>query len=288
MNASIIGSPWSNEENDATVDSYFELFLNDLQGQFINKSARYLELANLFGRSRTAYELKMRNISAVLVRLGWPYLRGLQPMDNYQGSLEIAVAEYIATRNRTDFEILELPHTIEYLPKSMDLAIHPVPVLVKGGLLEPTHKSVRAAKRDFAALEAASASLGLAGELVVAENEARSLYLAGHKRLSNRVEHVSQTQGDGLGYDILSFDRSGKERLIEVKTSRYAASTPFFITKNEVEVAEQNPLNYWIYRLYDFHSPNSRKYASAPLYQIHGDLSEKLELTPAVYRAIPA
>lgn len=288
MNASVIGTPWSHEENESTVRSYFSLFLNDLKGNHINKSARYLELSNQFGRSKTAYELKMRNISAVLVRLGWPYLRGLQPMDNYQGSLEIAVAEYIATTNRTEFEVLEFQQTNEDLPRSADLSLQPIPVLVKGGLIEPNHKTVMAAKRDFAAMEAANTALGLAGELIVAENEARSLHLAGHKHLASRVEHVSQSQGDGLGFDILSFEPNGKERLIEVKTSRYAASTPFYITKNELETAEKNPLNYWLYRLYDFQNPKINKAPNVPLYQIHGDLTKALELTPTIYRAIPA
>ena len=42
-------------------------------------------------------------------------------------------------------------------------------------------------------------------------------------RLAARVDRVSETRGDGLGYDVLSFETSGRERLIEVKTTNYGA-----------------------------------------------------------------
>ncbi|BAS06695.1 hypothetical protein AHiyo4_01170 [Arthrobacter sp. Hiyo4] len=44
---------------------------------------------------------------------------------------------------------------------------------------------------------------------------------------------MSKTRGDGLGYDILSFEESGKERLLEVKTTKSRAETPFFVSRNE-------------------------------------------------------
>ena len=44
---------------------------------------------------------------------------------------------------------------------------------------------------------------------------------------SSRVERVLLTKGDGLGFDILSFDENGKDRLVEVKTTVYGLNTPF-------------------------------------------------------------
>ncbi len=55
----------------------------------------------------------------------------------------------------------------------------------------------------------------------------------GHERFADRIEHTSRTRGDHAGYDILSFEASGQERLIEVKTTKYGASTPFFVSRNE-------------------------------------------------------
>ena len=70
------------------------------------------------------------------------------------------------------------------------------------------------------------------------------MHAAGQKVLANRVEHVSQTKGDGLGYDVLSFDASAKERFIEVKTTSFGKETPFFISRNEVEFSRANDAHF--------------------------------------------
>ena len=170
----------------------------------------------------------------------------------------------------------------------VDLVLHPVPKLLSGGLLESGNRAVRAARRDYAAIEATNSTLGLAGELVVAESEARVLFLAGRKKLANKVEHVSQTQGDGLGYDVLSFDSDGRERHIEVKTSKHGAGTPFFVTDNELRVSAHNPETYWLYRLYDFDSQATKRTKVSPAYRLQGDVRKTLDLTPVNYRALPA
>lgn len=288
MSESVVGTAWSDTENRATIEAYFVLYLADLRGEPINKAATYRELAARFGRAAKAFEFKMLNISAVLVRLGWPYLRGLMPKANYQGSLEIAVAEHIVGRSAADFSPLAHPEPVEPPAGVVDLVLHPVPKLLGGGLLESGHRVVRAAKRDYAAIEAANSSLGLAGELVVAESEARILHLSGHPKLANRVEHVAQTQGDGLGYDVLSFDPDGRERHIEVKTSKHGVLTPFFVTDNEVRVSEREPETYWLYRLYDFEAGPRRGGRPSPAYRLQGDLRQNLDLKPVSYRAMPA
>src|SRR5690625_7423187 len=83
-------------------------------------------------------------------------------------------------------------------------------------------------RKDYLAREARNQSLGLAGELLALEYESRRLHALGQKKLASMVEHVSQSRGDGLGFDILSFDIDGRERFIEVKTTSYIAETPFF------------------------------------------------------------
>ena len=55
--------------------------------------------------------------------------------------------------------------------------------------------------------------------------------------LADRVNHVSQTKGDGLGNDVLSFESDGRERFIEVKTTSFARETPFFVTKGELALS---------------------------------------------------
>lgn len=70
-----------------------------------------------------------------------------------------------------------------------------------------------------------NASLGAAGEKFVFEVEHQRLWEAGKRRLAEKTEHVAATQGDGLGYDIASSEGSGRERFIEVKTTRFGART---------------------------------------------------------------
>jgi hypothetical protein len=65
------------------------------------------------------------------------------------------------------------------------------------------------------------------------------LEVAGHGRLAAQVSHISVERGDGLGYDILSFEPDSRERLIEVKTTRFGEYTPFYVSANELEVSRQ-------------------------------------------------
>lgn len=100
----------------------------------------------------------------------------------------------------------------------------------------------------------ANRALGQAGEELVYERERRALIEADRQDLARRVKWVSREEGDGLGYDIRSFDLSGNERWIEVKTTRGGSLTPFYLTRNENEVAMERPDAFRLYRLHDFSS----------------------------------
>ena len=71
---------------------------------------------------------------------------------------------------------------------------------------------------DLSGREAKNKNLGLAGELFVLKLEKQKLVNAGLNELAERVEHTSQTQGDGAGYDIRSFSVTGEDFFVEVKT----------------------------------------------------------------------
>lgn len=57
---------------------------------------------------------------------------------------------------------------------------------------------------------------------------------------------------DDILSDILSFEESGRERFIEVKTTKYGRETPFFVSTNEVAVSEAHADQYHLYRLFKF------------------------------------
>jgi len=76
-----------------------------------------------------------------------------------------------------------------------------------------------ARKYDVAERNARNRALGRAGEDRVLVHERASLLAAGRTDLAERIRWVSHVDGDGAGYDILSFDPDGNDRLIEVKTT---------------------------------------------------------------------
>lgn len=121
--------------------------------------------------------------------------------------------------------------------------------------------------------------LGNAGENAIVFRERRYLADSGRQDLAEKVEQVSQTKGDYIGYDILSFQLSGEEKWIEVKTTTGRQSTKFHISENQIKQSENNPQSYQLHRLYDFNFDN----LTSNLYIVAGNLRQKLELTPTHY-----
>ena len=94
-------------------------------------------------------------------------------------------------------------------------------------------------------------ALGEAGEEFVYQYERRQVkkYNLGKKK---QVRRVAKLDGDGLGYDILSYDKKGNEKYIEVKTTSGKEEGSIFITANELEMSEKFPEHYYLYRVYEF------------------------------------
>lgn len=91
--------PWTGPEIDAAVEAYFDMMMLNMQGKQFVKVRVYRKLSELFpARNVNSIERKMSNISAVLVGLGYPHLRGLSPLANYQRSLVEAVISQLNKR----------------------------------------------------------------------------------------------------------------------------------------------------------------------------------------------
>ncbi|MBL0308358.1 MAG: DUF3883 domain-containing protein [Bacteroidetes bacterium] len=136
---------------------------------------------------------------------------------------------------------------------------------------------------NFIENEIRNKHLGHLGELFILKNEIAFLTQNGKEDLAKNVQHVSIKIGDGLGYDILSFDIEGNEKKIEVKTTRSNITRPFYLTRNELEISVKNPNNYCLYRLFDFDA-NLNK---GKCYIIKGDLSNSLNLDALLFIAYP-
>ena len=108
--------------------------------------------------------------------------------------------------------------------------------------------------------------------------ECQRLMQAERPDLAKRVRWVSVEDGDGLGYDIRSYEPTGAEKLIEVKTTNGAARTPFFLTRTEYEVAEERKADWNLYRVHRF--------AQTPqIFTVKPPLQESLKLDPESWRA---
>ncbi|WP_238346154.1 DUF3883 domain-containing protein [Luteimonas saliphila] len=251
-----MGEDWSRVEVEACVADYLHMLELELNGQQFNKSARVQALMQkLDGRSKASVEYKFRNISALMQALQWPTVRGYKALENYQLLLlEVLEAQL---RNRPALQAAA-EHAVTRPGAVAEAVIDAqawVPKPKPPGLKEaPPQYAPRfsLARRDYLAREAHNRSLGKAGELFVMELEAQRLHAAGSKALADRVEQVSETQGDGLGFDVLSFETDGRERLIEVKTTAFGELTPFFVSHNELARSNADAERYHLYRVFDF------------------------------------
>lgn len=139
-------------------------------------------------------------------------------------------------------------------------------------------KKFIARNSDYSERQEQNSKVGHRGEKFVVRHEVDRLEKAGRQDLADKVEWVSKTQGDGLGYDVLSYDaETGKPVFIEVKTTNGSCNTAFYITRNELERSQVSD-NYYLYRLYDYDSETD----SYQILIISGDLSP-LCVEPATY-----
>lgn len=276
------GDDWSRLEVEACVADYLSMLTLELNGQRYNKTEHANALIQkLDGRSRQSLEFKHCNISAVLLTLGYPYINGYKPRGNYQGLLldvvEAQAQARVDLQEAAQAAVLRPAAAIANRCEEAVWVPTPRPSHVREA---PAHYAPRfsPAKRDYLAQEAHNRSLGRAGELFVVELEARRLHLAGKKALSERVEHVAATQGDGLGFDVLSFEEDGRERLIEVKTTSFGELTPFYVSRNELARSKADANRYQLYRVFGFRD-------RPRLFSVPGAIDVNCELEAATYLA---
>ena len=272
---------WSREEVEAIVADYLQMLTLELAGQNYNKTVHRQKLQEkLQGRSDASIEFKHGNISAAMIDLGFPYIRGYKPRSNYQALLAIVAAEQVRGKTTLDSVALAAVQQPALVPALTDFTkVKSDAPQKQNRTAEPVnHLLFRATKRDYLEREAQNQSLGLAGEEFVVQFEHWRLTQLGLSRLADKVDHISQSKGDGLGYDVLSFEPDGKERFIEVKTTTFGRDTPFFISRGELALSHGAKDQFHLYRLFEF-----RK--SPRLFDLKGSLDQHCVLDPVTYRA---
>lgn len=276
---------WSREEVEAAIADYFAMFRKELAGQEYSKAEHRRSLLPMLDRrTEGSIEYKHQNISATLIDLGLPYIEGYKPQRNYQDLLFEVVEERIADSP----DLLRLiGSTIDAIasapPPSVDDILTRLIEAPKGKEKErqtyakETRRRQRR-KMNYLAVEARNQLLGRKGEAFVMNFERARLLAAGADRLAAKIEHVAVTRGDHEGFDVLSFETDGRERLIEAKTTGFGAETPFFVTPNEIDVSRRAGDRYHIYRLHRFR-------VDPRLFVVNGPVDERFSLEATEFRA---
>lgn len=246
---------WSDEQNDAIVADYFAMLADDIAGRPYSKAEHNRLLQAVIDRPRGSIEYKHQNISAVLKGLGEDWVPGYKPAFNFQASLVDAVVRWL--KRHPDWLApaarMAMGPSLSALREEAMLWIGPAPTHSNAPPPDELEQMTAIARKyDVAERDARNRALGRAGEERVLAHERASLVAAGRTDLAERIRWVSHVDGDGAGYDILSFDTDGSDRLIEVKTTNGWERTPFHISRNELAVAEERRSDWRLVRLWNF------------------------------------
>lgn len=279
-----MANSWSEAEVLAIVEDYFSMLALELEDIPYNKTQHRRVLSQLLNnRSDGSIEMKHMNISAIMNELGMPAISGYKPYGNYQKNiLPDAVLDRLAANPDLTAMVHEDVNSVIQVPSVENILtlLEKPPTLDKSFkkeiVKEPSiNYSVRT---NYLELEAANKSLGDAGEQFAINFERARLISLGKESLADKIEHVAETQGDGAGFDVLSFEANGSDRFIEVKTTKYGKFSPFFVSANKLRFSENNHDNYHLYRAFQFRD-------DPRLFSLPGSVKKNFILSPTEYQA---
>ena len=238
------------EENYFYKFGMFEKLVEAIDYHYIPKSGKRSNITQFYSVCDLIKdELKKEN---ELIRLHHSRLNE----DHYQDpEYHILTQDFIyaITEHLKPEEILPL-HSGE-----LNLVSFPIKIKDKKITLKGSHV-------DYVKKARVNKHTGDLGELLILQYEKKCV----NEKYQHLISQVSKDLGDGLGYDILSFDESGKEKFIEVKTTKSGLNTPFLITASELQKSLEDPGNYYLYRIYHFNIDLN----SGDLMILQGDLSK--------------
>ena len=281
---------WSIEETNLVCDLYLHQLKSYLSEKKTLTPGHTREfLARKLNKSNKAVRLKMHHISSILVNSDLPYLETFKPFSRVDIDFvdwketelikkkllkELDTKEFIdlfitaLSKSNYSTEITE-NNTFEKLPKPEVFEYNKT----------ISQKTIRICpKINYVEREIKNSKLGEAGEKWVLDFEKRRLKNIGRGDLTDKVIWASKDIGDGLGYDIISYDKDGNKLFIEVKTTCLGKYSVFYLTEREIKTAAELGNDYLIYRVFDFDKETK-------IYKIENNIQEELNLIPNTYRA---
>ena len=264
---------WTDDEIDLIVADYFLMLNDEMAGGPFNKTEHRRTLIKVVDRSHGSIEFKHRNISAVLQLLGLPTIKGYLPAENFQKAILGAIDRYLSNNP----VVLHPERQVHGFSERSSLFVEQAPALLpvtpRQEHLERLVRKFNPVERDFR-----NRKLGRGGEELVLNFELERLRQFERPDLAKKVRWVSEEDGDGAGYDILSFDAKGNERFLEVKTTVGSEITPFYITRNELSLSSERPDAFRLCRVFEF-STQPRMFELIP------PLKDHVRLSPLSYEA---
>ena len=231
------------------------------------------------GRTAGSIEYKFQNISAVLEEDQSPWIEGYKPARNYQALLAEEVRAYL--KQSPPLESPPPDAREEEMPEpDPETSLEPPPPSWKstdGKTSNP--RPPQGAKVDYAEREGNNRKLGLLGERFVLKLERKRLLRAGRPDLAKKVEHSSETLGDGLGFDLTSYTPEGQVVRIEVKTTRLGPNAAFFMSSSEMSFADATEDVYRLARVYNWGKPTSPR-----IFELNRDQVRSLQKEATHYR----
>jgi hypothetical protein len=264
---------WTDEELDLIISDYFLMLTEEAAGIPFNKAQHNRLLRSRIDRSEGSIEFKHQNISAVFQRLGLPRIRGYLPATNYQKAIIPAIDRFLSHNPAA----LHPEKAVSGFTERPGLFVEAPPLLQP---VAPRREDIERLVRKFNPVERdfRNRKLGRDGEELVFQFERERLQRLDRSDLAKKIRWISEEDGDGAGYDILSFDEKGKERFLEVKTTVGSDITPFYITRNELSLSSERPEAFRLCRVFDF-SMRPRMFELAP------PLESLVHLSPLSYEA---
>lgn len=273
---------WSNIEVELIVADYFNMLSSELKGEAYSKAEhRRALLPLLANRSEGSVEFKHQNISATLINLGQPYIKGYLPRFNYQKILEDSVIAYLIRKPAIENQFKIFAEKPILQPKKIvnfEKFVFDLPVLAYASEPETIYKR-NPIKINYLEREQSNRNLGNSGEELVLEYEKWSLIRSGKDDFADQIRWISKEEGDGAGFDILSKHLNGKDKYIEVKTTKLGKETPFYFSRNELSFSQEHSDNFHLYRLFNFED-------DARMFIRNGGLDSICHLTPINYRGV--
>lgn len=248
---------WTKLEVELIVQDYFNMLEFELGNKSYNKTNhRKILIPLLNSRSEGSIEFKHQNISAALINMGLPFIKGYKPRFNYQKKmLEKGIFDYIISHKASlekKFEKFSdsIGNNEQLIPKvDFESIINDELIISEVNESEPLYRPV---KINYLEKEQNNRRLGEEGEKLIIEYEKWSLIKAGKENLADKIEWVSKDIGDGTGFDILSKNINGTDKFIEVKTTKLTKETPIYLTKNELSFSSVKEKDFYLYRIFNF------------------------------------